>query len=1152
MASLPERQLADKSAEQLYEQLWMGALRCGHDVNEPEVPVIIPGYEPATYDKKKGHAMAVEARQRLDAVHNHRLDMLKTLRGSKSHKDLEPFERILIETQYWMGVEEWHGSGSSNSTAAKKALTSSSSRNAARRVSSAIDEESSQGGAADGAYHIPETPSYIRGKLRDYQLEGVNWLLGLHNRCINGILADEMGLGKTFQTIATLATLKFTYGLPGPHLVVCPKSVVGNWYREVRQWCPSLSVFKFHAPGDIRPMVVKAHLHPTNNIKYDIIVTTFEMILSEINTFKKIPWQYLIVDEAHKLKNEESRAHLSLAMLKANWRLIITGTPLQNNLRELWALLHFLSPELFTDGASFEEWFDCSSGHEDTNAVTRMHLILAPVMIRRLKADVNTGIPPKKEIYVSCSLSRRQREWYSTVIAKDAELLNKQSGGNISRLNNIIMQLRKVVNHPYLMVGGEDGPPFKTDEGIVKHSGKMTVLDMLLRKLKQDKEGKHKVLIFSQFTMMLDVIEDYLSMMGYMYCRIDGSTSGLDREMQMAQFNSPNSEYFVFLLSTRAGGLGINLQAANHVVLYDSDWNPQMDLQAQDRAHRIGQKRSVRIYRFITDGTMEERIYKRALKKLYLDAVVVQQGRIQQGSAKRSGGSTEELLSMIRFGAEEIFKSRGKDVTEADIEQLLADGEAKQSALEGELKTSCQMSLASFKLGADDENLYEFEGITYNERDAAESKSLYIQLPEALVGGVSQDEILEACIPYGEVSKCLLHPNLKEALVSFRTVLGAVDAKKALTKADGKNWTVHFASKEAAAGNIVSLEMIDACFNTGAEKLGRGQRVREAVVFYSDEDVQRLQQKREKAPPLKLPKTPHFPPFQLYNSARLLEIHNAEVAHLVRNWRMKHDRDDNASPRPGTSPTAANEDVVTMPTTADIEETTLTDQEQEEKERLLSEGFPNWSNREFIRLRAAITTGKVSINDFRAIAARVETKSEGEVRDYMQALLERGPRCIAKFDAIEASVKKAERKRKEEEDLLEAVKWKVENVVGNAEESLKFPSSNTTRYDIGIDRKMFLAAYDRGLGVIPVIGQEVRGSPDLRFDIYYQTRSDAFFSQRLVQLMSQARKEWKQPDDGHGLELLNRRRKRGRSEGTPDAAESPIAESPTVANEETA
>lgn len=1143
MASPQERLLADKSADQLYEQLWMGALRSGEDVNAPEVPVVVPGYEPATYDKKKGHAVAVEARQRLDAVHNHRMDMLKTLRGSKSHKELEPFERILIETQYWMGVEEWHSgaSQSSSSAVAKKAL-SSLHRNAGRRATGAADDETSQSGAAtDVSYHIPETPSYIRGKLRDYQIEGVNWILGLHNRCINGILADEMGLGKTFQTIATLATLKFTYGLPGPHLVVCPKSVVGNWYREVRQWCPSLSVFKFHAPSSIRPLMVKAHLHPTNNLKYDIIVTTFEMIISELSTFKKIPWQYLIVDEAHKLKNEESRAHSSLAMLKTNWRLIITGTPLQNNLRELWALLHFLSPELFTDGSSFEDWFDSSSGHEDTNAITRMHLILAPVMIRRLKADVNTGIPPKKEIYVSCSLSRRQREWYSTVVAKDAELLNKQSGGNLSRLNNIIMQLRKVVNHPYLMFGGEDGPPFKTDEGIIKHSGKMTVLDMLLRKLRQDKEGKHKVLIFSQFTSMLDVIEDYLSMMGYGYCRIDGSTTGLDREMQMAQFNAPNSEYFVFLLSTRAGGLGINLQAANHVVLYDSDWNPQMDLQAQDRAHRIGQKRSVRIYRFITDGTMEERIYKRALKKLYLDAMVVQQGRIQGGSNKRSNGTAEELLSMIRFGAEEIFKSRGKDVTEADIEQLLADGEAKQSALEGELKTSCQQSLASFKLGADEENLYEFEGITYNERDAAESKSLHIELPESIVGSVSQDELLDLCIPYGEISKCILHPNLKEAIVSFRSVLGAVDAKKALTKT--KNWTIHFASRETAT-NLVSREMIDACFNTGAEKLGRGQRVREAVVFYSDEDVARLQQKREKAPPLKIPKPPHFPPWQLYNATRLIEIHNAEVAIMVRNWRMKHDRDDNASPRPGTSPTAANEDG-TMPSAGDIEDLTLSNQEQEEKERLLSEGFPTWSNREFIRLRAAITTGKVGITDFRGISARVETKTEGEVRDYMQALLERGPRCIAKFDAIEASVKKAERKRKEEQDLLEATKWKVENVVGNAEENLKFPSS-TARYDINIDRRMFLAAYDRGLDVVSTIGQEMRMSPDLRFDVYYQTRQDAFYSSRLLQLMTQVCREWKQPEES-GMTLTDRTRRSKRTrEG--DVVESP--EAPSVAEDE--
>ena len=197
----------------------------------------------------------------------------------------------------------------------------------------------------DNTLHITETPSYIRGKLRDYQIEGVNWLLGLFSRGINGILADEDGeLGKTFQTIATLSYLKFTHGLPGPQLVVCPKSVLGNWYREFRMWCPSLNVYKFHAPGAARPSLVRAHLTPANHLKYDVIITTFEMVLEEMTHFKRIGWQYLIVDEAHKLKNEESRAHNALASLQTNLRLIITGTPLQNNLREL-GLTALLSAE---------------------------------------------------------------------------------------------------------------------------------------------------------------------------------------------------------------------------------------------------------------------------------------------------------------------------------------------------------------------------------------------------------------------------------------------------------------------------------------------------------------------------------------------------------------------------------------------------------------------------------------------------------------------------------------------------------------------------------------------------------------------------------------------------------------------------------------
>lgn len=1104
--TVAERTITDRSASELYDQLWLGALRAGVDPNLPEKVVEIEGYCLPTFDAKKGALVSLETRRHLDEIHRHRTEMLRSLRSNKAHMAMDPFLRILKETEYWMGVKEWEGPNSG--TKGAKKLTSSNQR----RVSQDEHDQDED----DVALHITETPSYIRGRLRDYQLEGVNWLLGLFSRGINGILADEMGLGKTFQTIATIAYLKFTHGLPGPHLIVCPKSVLGNWYREIRQWCPSLNVYKFHCPSSIRLSMIKAHLQPYNRVKYDVIVTTNEMVVDEISAFSKIQWQYLVVDEAHKLKNEEGKLHTSLAVIRANWRLIITGTPLQNNLKELWALLNFLAPSLYTDSKSFQEWFDCAQGVEDAAAVKSMHVMLAPLMLRRMKQDVNTGIPPKKEIYVTCQLSKKQRHWYSTVLAKDAELLNKATGGTCSRLNNVMMHLRKVINHPYLMVGGEDGPPFKTDEWLIKHSGKMIVLDMLLKRLLVDnKHEGNKVLIFSQFTTMLDILEDYCVFRGYKYCRIDGSTSAFDRDSQMASFNSPGGDHLIFLLSTRSGGLGINLQAANNVVLYDSDWNPQMDLQAQDRAHRIGQQRSVRIYRLIVDGTMEERMYKRALKKLYLDAMVVQQGRLQANA--KSTATAEELLSMVRFGAEEIFKSRGQEITDADIDQLLNEGETKLNELTNSIKASTQVSLASFKLGADEANMYDFEGVSYGNANAiSESKVVHCQFSSD-AEPISQDELYNRCAKYGEVVKAVLHPNLTEALVTFRTVIGATDAMKALHKEF--NWTCSYAIKEVA--NVVSRDMIDECFAT--EKLGRGQRVREPVKFYTVEDVAKLTQKREKAPPLKMPRPPSYPYWQLYNNKRLTEIHNTEVALLVRNWRQRHDKDES------TVVLNDNGEEVQQPV---VEDLTLTAAELEEKDRLLGEGFPHWTHAEFRCLRSAVTSGKVGLRDYKTISELIGSKTEGEVRDYLSALYERGARCVPQYARFEEAIARSQKKIDEHEAMLRAVRWKVESA-NDLERDLKLiPRSAFPQ----LDRKLFLLAYDNNL-VVPNVGQIMKGLPELRFDIYYQSRGDDFYTKRLSQLLLFVKKEHEKPAEGDNDVSQFLRKKRPREDNAPTGAE---------------
>ena len=1057
-----QRKMHDHTAHDLYQQIWIGGLRDDKDPNLSEEEEEYPGYEAPTVNHQQGLKIMERERERIARIHADRQARLKRIRADKNHtKDKTAFQQLLAESEAYYGT----GDGASSS--------------GPKRRGGAGNGDDEEDDPDNPHCFIAASPSYLKGQLRPYQVEGVNWLLGLFNRNVNGILADEMGLGKTFQTIATISYLRFTYGMPGPHLVIVPKSVLGNWLREFKKWSPALKVFKFHGSADVRPEMIRTHLR-ADAIRYDVILTTFDMILYEKTAFQRIHWNYMIIDEAHKLKNNESSAHQVIDKLRSDHRLLITGTPLQNDLSELWALLHFLSPDLFDRADSFEQWFNASAGEEDSVAVSSMHLILNPLMIRRLKQDVNTGIPPKREIYVSCKMSTRQRNWYLTTITRDASDLNRASGGAITTLNNIVMQLRKVCNHPYLMPGGWEGPPYLVNDAIIRSSGKMVLLDKLLAKLFNDKEGKHKVLLFAQMTKMLDIIEDYLVFRGYKFCRIDGDTTGMDRDRQMASFNNPNSEEFIFLLSTRAGGLGINLQAANHVILYDSDWNPQMDLQAQDRAHRIGQKRSVRIYRFITDNSVEERIYKRALKKLYLDAMVVQQGRINQAARTSAGKvSKEELMSMVKFGCEEIFKSRKEDVTDEDIDALLAQGETAMEALQKDTKSSTQASLASFKLGADESSLYDFEGINYQKASFGqnvESKMLHITLDEP----ISREDLYARAVKFGEVLKVVIHPNLKEALVSFRTQPGATDAMKNI------GLTCAFANRKSE--NVVTAEMIEECYMLpGEERLGRGHRT---VHLAADQATansappESAQQRLERQA-IKLPKKPVFPTHQLFDVQRLNHLYDMECEVITRNWRRRNRA-------------AADE--------LEFVEEKLSAAEVDERERLMAEGFDQWTLAEFNALIACLTSGEVGTGNYAKISEWIGTKSEGEVKDYLSAFFERGPALHPRFDAYKQRIDKAAGKVAAKKDFETAMRWKVEGCENPKELKFAFKSKEPE-----LDRELFLAYYDGGFNVD--VGHQVKALPRYQFDIWMRTRSGYFFEQRLRSLTNSVKREW---DKAHG------------------------------------
>jgi SNF2 family DNA or RNA helicase len=577
-----------------------------------------------------------------------------------------------------------------------------------------------------------KSPGYITGEMRDYQIHGLNWLISLYDNGINGILADEMGLGKSLQAISFIGYLNHMRNEPGPHLFVVPKSTLFNWMNEFKKWCSTLTVFMLHGHQPERARIIEEKLIPGD---FNVCITSYEMCLIEKASLRKYSWKYIVVDEAHRIKNEHSVLSQVIRTFLSRNRLLITGTPLQNNLHELWALLNFLLPDVFSSSEEFDSWFALQDNENQHKVVEQLHKVLRPFLLRRLKSDVEKTLPPKKETKLYIGLSKMQKEWYEKILMKDIDAINNVTSNlkeSKIRLLNIVMQLRKCCNHPYLFDGAEPGPPYTTDLHLIENSGKMVLLDKLLAKMK---ERGSRVLIFSQMSRMLDILEDYCMFRTYEYCRIDGQTPHEERQSQVEEFNSPHSTKFIFLLTTRAGGLGINLATADVVVLYDSDWNPQVDLQAQDRAHRIGQTKMVYVFRFITEGAIEEKVLERAEMKLRLDQLVIQQGRLVEQSKV---ASKDELLTMIRFGVEDIMRFKDSDMGDTDIDEILKKGEEKTAQLMNRLKDAGIHELQRFSMdggGSSSSSFYEWQGEDYRARQKADGGSssggfLWIQPPK--------------------------------------------------------------------------------------------------------------------------------------------------------------------------------------------------------------------------------------------------------------------------------------------------------------------------------------------------------------------------------------------------------------------------------------
>ncbi|BFZ01650.1 hypothetical protein BsWGS_04689 [Bradybaena similaris] len=541
---------------------------------------------------------------------------------------------------------------------------------------------------------LKQQPPYLGGsenlELRDYQLDGLNWLI--HSWCKENsvILADEMGLGKTIQIISFISHLFNHYHLYGPYLLVVPLSTIVAWQREFDKWAPEINVIVYIGDVVSRTMIREQEWrHPGNKrLKFNALITTYEILLKDKAFLAAESWAFLGVDEAHRLKNDDSLLYRSLETFDTNHRILITGTPLQNSLQELWSLLHFIMPDKFDSWPEFED----KHKNEEGKGFLSLHKQLEPYLIRRVKKDVEKSLPAKTERILRVELSSLQKTYYRAILKKEFRTLMKGMRGNVSSFANIMMELKKCANHAHLVVPPLEELPYKEKlQILLKGSGKLLLLDKLLVRLK---ETGHRVLIFSQMVRMLDIVAEYLQCRHFQYQRLDGSIRGDLRKQAMEHFNAEGSQDFCFLLSTRAGGLGINLATADTVIIFDSDWNPQNDLQAQARAHRIGQTKQVSVYRLVTSSTVEEKIVESAKKKMVLDHLVIQRmdttGRtvLDRGAAPSAATpfSKEELCAILKFGAEELFKEKDNDEEEeqqVDIDDILNRAEEHETESHG-------------------------------------------------------------------------------------------------------------------------------------------------------------------------------------------------------------------------------------------------------------------------------------------------------------------------------------------------------------------------------------------------------------------------------------------------------------------------------------
>mmetsp|Transcript_11498 Transcript_11498/g.28317 ORF Transcript_11498/g.28317 Transcript_11498/m.28317 type:complete len:2097 (+) Transcript_11498:249-6539(+) len=576
---------------------------------------------------------------------------------------------------------------------------------------------------------LKKNPQFVLqagNKLRDYQVHGVNWMT--HNFCAgtNCILADEMGLGKTIQIICLLGVLFKKHNVQGPFLVISPLSALPNWRREFKKWAPFLNTVVYTGNVYSRQVIRDYEFYegPKTNKKpkFHALLTTYEFVQRDKGPLSKIPWQHLLIDEAHRLKNPNSRLYIAMNSFQIQHRVLITGTPLQNSMKELWALLNFLHPKDFGKMEDFEEKYKGMDDDKDGKIIQMLHKTLEPYLLRRTKKEVLKSLPKKVERILHVEMTGLQKKFYQWILAKNFRALNDSTkllkGGaakaNRTSLMSTLTELKKCCNHCFLFPSGpveaekmimqEDSA--KKDEkssssdirlrAVLLGSGKLALLDRLLTRLK---ETGHRVLIFSQMVRMLDVLSEYMLLRKHAFQRLDGTMASTLRQRALERFNAKGSKDFCFLLSTRAGGLGINLATADTVIIFDSDWNPQNDLQAFARCHRIGQEKTVNTYRLVTKDSVEEEIVERAKKKMILDHLVIQrmdtsgqsafqqQELLKKAKKKKKSISNQDLTRILKFGAKRLF-GRTKRANKSKSEPESKDTQNKDTSKAVQSKNS--------------------------------------------------------------------------------------------------------------------------------------------------------------------------------------------------------------------------------------------------------------------------------------------------------------------------------------------------------------------------------------------------------------------------------------------------------------------------------